>query len=455
MGDLSLIILAAGHGKRMKSDNSKVIHSVCGKEMINLVLDAALGAGCKAATVVVGHRREQVIKAVGERAAIAVQEQQLGTGHAVMQASEGIGNSENVLVLTGDTPLITAETLASVIERHIRDDNGATVLTTKLSDPSGYGRIVRQADGTVEKIVEHKDATDAQRKINEINSGMYCFKSALLLSALTKITADNAQGEYYLTDVFEILKKEGAKIGAFEVENSEEILGVNDRVQLAEAEKIMRARINRRHMLGGVTLIDPDSTYIGTDVQIGIDTVIYPGTILEGNTTVGDNVIIGQNCRLVNAKIASGVDIWTSTIIDSSVDEGTHVGPYAYIRPDSRVGKNCKVGDFVELKKASIGDGTKLSHLTYVGDAQVGKNCNFGCGTVVVNYDGKNKYKTVIGDNAFIGCNSNLVSPVTVNDGAYVAAGSTITDNVPADTLAIARARQVIKENWKDRREDE
>lgn len=455
MGDLSLIVLAAGHGKRMKSDNSKVIQKVCGKEMINLVLDAALGAGCKDATVVVGHRKDQVIRAVSDRAAIAVQEQQLGTGHAVMQAAEGLRKSDNVLILPGDTPLITAETLASAISRHIRDDNGATVITARLDDPTGYGRIVRRADGAVERIVEHKDASETERKINEINSGMYCFKSAFLLDALEKITADNAQGEYYLTDVFEILRSEGVRIGAFEAEDSEEILGVNDRVQLSQAEKVMRARINRRHMLGGVTLIDPDSTYIGTDVQIGMDTVIYPGAIIEGRTVIGDNVIIGQNCRLVNAEIAGGVDIWTSTIIDSSVDEGTHVGPYAYIRPESRVGKNCKVGDFVELKKASIGDGTKLSHLTYVGDAQVGKNCNFGCGTVVVNYDGKQKYKTVIGDNAFIGCNSNLVSPVTVNDGAYIAAGSTITDDVPTETLAIARARQVIKEHWRDRRGDD
>ncbi len=455
MGDLSLIILAAGQGKRMKSDNSKVINRVCGKEMINHVLDAALGAGCNDATVVVGHRKDQVIRAVSDRAAAVVQEQQLGTGHAVMQAAGSIEKSENVLILPGDTPLITAETLASVISRHISDDNGATVITARVDDPTGYGRIVRRADLTVEKIVEHKDASDAEKTINEINSGMYCFRSEFLLGALKKITADNAQGEYYLTDVFEILRNEGVKIGAFEIENSEEILGVNDRVQLSEAEKIMRARINRRHMLGGVTLIDPDSTYIGTDVQIGMDTVIYPGTIIEGRTVIGDNVLIGQNCRLVNAEIADGVDIWTSTIIDSSVDEGTHVGPYAYIRPDTRVGKNCKVGDFVELKKASIGDGTKLSHLTYVGDAQVGRNCNFGCGTVVVNYDGKKKYQTIIGDNAFIGCNSNLVSPVTINDGAYIAAGSTITDDVPSEKLAIARARQVIKDHWSDRRKDD
>ncbi len=453
MGDFSLIVLAAGQGKRMKSESSKVIHKVCGKEMVNHVIDAAVKAGCVNPTVVVGHKKEQVIRAVEGRAETVLQEKQLGTGHAVMQAKDCIEKSENVIVLAGDTPLITAETLKAAMEMHIAEGNGATVLTAKIADPSGYGRIVRREDGQVEKIVEQKDASEEEKKIKEINSGMYCFNSSLLLGALQKITSDNAQGEYYLTDTLEILKKDGIKISAFEIENSDEILGVNDRVQLSQAEKLMRAAINRRHMLNGVTIIDPDSTYIEADVRIGIDTVIYPGTILEGKTIIGQGVTVGQNCRLVDAVIADGVDLWTSTVIESSVDEGTHVGPYAYIRPGSSVGKGCKVGDFVELKKARIGDGTKLSHLTYVGDAEVGKGCNFGCGTVVVNYDGKKKYKTVIGDNAFIGCNSNLVSPVTVNDGAYIAAGSTITDDVPEHTLAIARARQVVKTGWNDKRE--
>lgn len=453
MGEFALIVLAAGNGKRMKSENSKVVHKVCGKEMVNCVLDAAIEAGCKKRTVIAGHRKDQVISAVGEKADTVLQEQQLGTGHAVMQAKDHIAESENVLILAGDTPLITADTLKAAMNLHIAENNGATVITTTVADPTGYGRIVRREDGSMEKIVEQKDASQDELNIHEINSGMYCFNSKLLLGALDKLTTDNAQGEYYLTDVFEILKKDAVRVGVFEAKDSSEILGVNNRIQLAETEKIMRERINCAHMLAGVTLIDPNSTYIGADVKIGIDTVIYPGSILEGKTEVGNNVIIGQNCRLVNAKIADDVDMWTSTIIDSSVDSGTHVGPYAYIRPNSAVGKNCKVGDFVELKKAEIGDGTKISHLTYIGDAQVGKGCNFGCGTVVVNYDGKQKNKTLIGDGAFIGCNSNLVSPVTINDGAYVAAGSTITDDVPSHTLAIARARQVVKEHWNDKRD--
>lgn len=452
MKDFSLIVLAAGQGKRMKSENSKVVHKVCGKEMVNCVLDAALGAGCSGATVVVGHQKEQVMEAVGAKADFACQEQQLGTGHAVMQAKEQIAKSDNVVIVAGDTPLIRPETLKAAMEEHLAKDNCVTVLTTVLDCADGYGRIVRSEDGNVEKIVEHKDASARELEIKEINSGFYCFKSDKLLDALSKLTANNSQGEYYLTDTLEIIKNENGKIGAFVVADSREVMGVNDKCQLAAAQSIMRERINTFHMLNGVTIIDPASTYIDADVTIGADSVVYPGTILEGKTQIGKNVLVGANCRLVNATIADGVDLQCSTVMDSRVDEGTHVGPYAYIRPGTTVGKNCKVGDFVELKKAIIGDGTKLSHLTYVGDARVGKNCNFGCGTVVVNYDGKRKYETVIGDNAFIGCNSNLVSPVTVNDGAYIAAGSTITDEVPKDSLAIARARQVIKNNWNDRR---
>ncbi len=452
MDEVVLIVLAAGQGKRMKSEKSKVIHRVCGKEMVNCVLDAGRKAGCATAAVVVGHKKEQVIDAVGDAAKIVVQERQLGTGHAVMQAKDIISDSENTLIISGDTPLITAETLCAALESHRGSGNAATVLTTVIPCADGYGRIVRGRDNSVKKIVEHKDANDEERKIKEINSGIYCFKSDALLNALSHLTNNNAQGEYYLTDTLEILRGMGERIGAYEVSDSAEVLGVNDRVQLAEVEKLMRRRINLRHMLGGVTLIDPDNTYIGADACIGNDTVVYPGAIIEGKTVIGRNVVIGQNCRLVNACVGDGTDIWTSTIIDSSVGESTHVGPYAYIRPGTTVGNGCKVGDFVELKKASVGDGTKLSHLTYVGDAEVGKNVNFGCGTVVVNYDGKTKHKTVIGDNAFIGCNTNLVSPVTVSNGAYIAAGSTITDEVPENALAIARARQVNKTDWKDKR---
>lgn len=452
MKEFSALILAAGEGKRMKSAMSKVVHKVCGKEMINHVIDAAEGAGASECTVVVGHCAEMVQKATKGRAQYAYQYEQLGTGHAVMQARALLEKSETVLVLTGDTPLIRKETLAAAVKEHANAKNDVTVLTAVFENPTGYGRIIRGENNEVLRIVEQKDANEQERSVKEINSGMYCFNAKKLLCALDSLTNNNAQCEYYLTDTLEIIRSAGGKIGAYIVEDNKDISGVNDRVQLAAAEKVMRERINEHFMREGVTIIDPDNTYISAEAEIGMDTVIYPGTVIEGHTVIDKNVFIGADCRLVNAKIGSGTDINISTIIDSSVGENTHVGPYAYIRPDCQVGDNCKVGDFVELKKAVIGNGTKLSHLTYVGDAVVGSGVNFGCGTVVVNYDGNKKYQTVIKDNAFIGCNSNLVSPVTVNEGAYIAAGSTITDEVPSKALAIARARQVIKENWEDRR---
>lgn len=452
MTEFSALILAAGEGKRMKSEKSKVVHKVCGKEMINRVLDSALKSGAAKAQIVVGHCADMVKAVTEDRASFAYQYEQLGTGHAVMQARTFLEESEHVCILTGDTPLITADTLGAAMKAHVEADNDVTVLTANFANPTGYGRIIRNSDGTVAKIVEHKDATESELKVCEINSGMYFFKAKSLINALDSITNKNAQGEYYLTDALEIICARSGKAGAYVVENPDEILGVNDRVQLAYAEKIMRRTINEKYMLSGVTIIDPDNTYICDDAVIGTDTVIYPGTIIEGKTVIGKNVYIGANCKLTNAVIGDETDINISTITDSCVGSRTHVGPYAYIRPGCVVGDECKVGDFVELKKAQIGNGTKLSHLTYVGDAEVGSKVNFGCGTVVVNYDGKNKYKTIIKDNAFIGCNSNLVSPVTVNEGAYIAAGSTITDEVPAASLAIARARQVVKENWEDKR---
>ena len=452
MSDFSSLILSAGEGKRMKSTMSKVVHKVCGREMVNCVLDAVTKAGAASVTVVVGHGAQQVKDAVGDRADFALQAQQLGTGHAVMQARESLKKSANTMILTGDTPLITAETLKAAEELHEKEHNDVTVLTMLPENPFGYGRVIRGADGTVEAIVEQKDATAEQQAVREVNSGMYCFNSEKLLSVLDSIESNNAQGEYYLTDAIALIRRAGGKVGAFVVEDSDETLGVNDRVQLCTAERLMRRRINERLMRGGVTIIDPDNTYICAEAQIGIDTVIYPGTVIEGQTVIGNNVYVGPGCKLTDAVIDDDVDINISTIVKSRVGKGTHVGPYAYIRPGCVVGEGCKVGDFVELKKASIGNGTKLSHLTYVGDAEVGSRVNFGCGTVTVNYDGKKKYKTVIEDDSFIGCNTNLVSPVTVHKGAYIAAGSTITDDVPEDNLAIARAHQVNKEGWNDRR---
>lgn len=449
MNHIMAVLLAAGEGKRMKSKQSKVMHRLSGRPLVEWVLKAVEEAGCKEHVVVVGHKAEQVKEYLGEKVCYARQEQQLGTGHAVMQAKEYLeGKDGHVIVLCGDTPLITSDTLTRAIAYHQQSGNAATVITAELDDPTGYGRIVRDTAGNVVRIVEHKDANDSEKNIREINSGMYCFRISHLLDALHDLRNDNSQGEYYLTDTLEILISKGSRVGAVQVGDASEILGINDRVQLAQAGEILRKRINERTMRSGVTLIDPASTYIDADVRVGMDTVLYPGTVLEGKTVIGEDCVIGPNTRLVSTVVGNGVEVAHSVVLESSVDDDTHVGPFAYIRPGSAIGKNVKIGDFVEVKKSVIGDDTKVSHLTYIGDAEIGRNVNLGCGVVVVNYDGKTKHKTVVGDNCFVGCNSNLVAPVEVKPNAYIAAGSTITEEVPEYALAIARERQVIKEDW-------
>jgi len=449
MEDVLAVILAAGEGKRMKSQKSKVLHKVAGKPIVEWVYNAIKEAGIDECIMVVGHKAEQVREYMQDKVKYVFQEEQLGTGHAVMQAEKYLAGREGyVFVLCGDAPLITSKTISETLKFH-RDNNcSATVITAEKDDPSGYGRIVRDEDGNVLRIVEHKDADDRVRNIKEINSSMYCFTISSLLTALKKINNNNSQGEYYLTDTLEILINEGLKVGAVKVENSWEVLGINDRIQLAEVTEIMRRRILEEHMRSGVTVIDPASTYIDGGIHIGMDTIIYPGTILEGDTVIGENCVIGPNSRIVGSKIGNNVEITNSVVLESSIDDGTHVGPFAYIRPGSSVGKCVKIGDFVEIKNSNIGDDTKISHLTYVGDADVGENVNLGCGVVFVNYDGKKKHRTVVEDNAFVGCNTNLVSPVIVRENAYIAAGSTITEEVPKNSLAIARSRQVIKEDW-------
>lgn len=453
MQDFISVILAAGMGKRMKSDIPKVLHKVCGKALCEWVIDASNNAGAKKVVAVIGHKADVVRPRLENKAELVLQSEQLGTGHAVMQAREYIKACGGyVVILNGDTPLVTSQTVKAAIEYHEELGNCATVITAILPDSTGYGRIVRNSCGDVVKIVEQKDANAAELEIKEVNSGMYIFNAPELLTVLDKITPNNAQGEYYLTDTLEILIKEGKKVGAYSIDDNDEIRGINDKIQLSEANEIMQKRINAMHMANGVIMIHPDTISVEGNVKIGADTVIEQNVILKGNTVIGDNVTVGANSQIINSKIADGVNIMCSVITDSEVDKDTNIGPFAYIRPNSKVGRHVKVGDFVELKNATIGDGTKISHLTYVGDAIVGKNVNFGCGTVTVNYDGKNKYTTVIGDNAFIGCNTNLVSPVQVNKNAYIAAGSTITDEVPENSLAIARSRQVNKSDWTDKR---
>ena len=406
----SALIFATGDGKRMKSEKAKEVHKICGSEMINHIVHTAFEAGAGCTCVIVPERTVEIADAVSGRAECIC----LNDAGASANIKAFLEKTENVMVLLGDMPLITDKTLKDAVMEHLGENNDVTFLGNGLND-------------------------------DYRNLGAYIIK-AEKLTGLTDVS------EGTVTEKIRDITKNGANFGVYNVDDADELMRINDRIELAAAAKVMQRRINTNLMLGGVTIIDPDNTFICKDAVIGIDTVIYPGTVIEGKTVIGKNVYIGPNCRLINATIGDETDVNISTIVESVVGSKTHIGPYAYIRPGCNIGSGCKVGDFVELKKAQIGDGTKLSHLTYVGDAEVGCNVNFGCGTVVVNYDGKNKYKTVIKDNAFIGCNSNLVSPVTVNEGAYIAAGSTITDEVPENTLAIARARQVIKENWQDRR---
>lgn len=432
----------------MKSSTSKVLHEIFHKPLVYYPIEAARYAGAQEVCLVVGHKSEEVMKTFGDTVKYALQAERLGTGHAVMQAMDFIGDDGEILVLYGDTPLITAQTIEKMLAFHRKKKNAVTVLSALVDDPTGYGRIVRDESKHFVKIVEQKDATDEEKRITEINGGMYVFEAKHLKSALSKITNNNKQQEYYLTDTIEILLHEGYNVDAIAIMNPDDILGVNSREQLAQATAIMKQRINRKHMDNGVTLIDPHHTYIDPEVEIGQDTVIEPGCIIEGNTSIGENCIIGYNTKIRNCKVGNSVAIESSMIIDSQIDEGCHIGPFAYIRPNSHIGAKVKIGDFVEIKNATIGEGTKVSHLTYIGDADVGRDVNFGCGTVVVNYDGEKKHRTIIKDHAFIGCNTNLVSPVVIEENVYTAAGSTITQDVPKNSLAIARARQEIKPEW-------
>lgn len=449
MSNRYAVILAAGQGTRMKSKLYKVLHPVCGKPMVQHVVDQVSALGVQEQIAVVGFGADVVKEQLGDQVSYVVQEQQLGTGHAVMQAASLLEHKEGItLVLCGDTPLLTTETLNQLLECHERENAKVTVLTAKAEDPTGYGRIIRNEEGLVERIVEQKDATSAQLAVQEINTGTYCFDNALLFEALKQVGNDNAQGEYYLPDVIEIAKKNGETVAAYQTASFEETLGVNDRVALSQAETVMRKRINEYWMRQGVTIIDPENTYISAEATIGQDTMIHPGTHLLGEVAVGDDCIIGPNTELKDSSAADRTTIRQSVVHDSEIGKGVSIGPFAHIRPQSSIGDDVRIGNFVEVKKSSLGQGSKASHLSYIGDATVGSNVNFSCGAVTVNYDGKNKFKTVIEDGAFIGCNANLIAPVTVGKNALVAAGSTITDDVPDASLSIARSRQTNKEDY-------
>ena len=414
--DIIAIVMAAGKGTRMKSKNSKLVQKIYGKEIVKRAVENAEKAGVKDIVAVVGYKKEEVMKVLGDNIKYAFQDEMLGTGHAVMQAKEYLkGKKGKVLVLNGDVPLIRPETLNKLIEKSIENKEYATLLTAIYDDPTGYGRIVRDEGGNIEGIVEEKDTTEEQKKITEIDAGIYCFDIEALLEALEKITPNNKQGEYYITDVIQIMNNRGLKTGAVIVEDNTEILGINDRIQLGILTKVLQMRINTELMKHGVTIEDTNTTYIYDDVEIGMDTVIHP------NTTIKSGVIIGEDCE---------------------------IGPNSYIREGCKLANKVKIGSFVEIKKAIIGEGTKVPHLSYMGDCEIGEKCNIGCGTITCNYDGFNKSKTIIGNHSFIGSNTNLVAPVTLGDNTFIAAGSTITDDVPEYALAIARERQTNKENW-------
>lgn len=452
MSELRAVILAAGKGTRMRSKLPKVLHKVGGKPMLQHVLDAADAAGAAEKIVIVGHEAELVEAMVGEQGKIVLQAEQLGTGHAVMQTQEALADFKGtVMILCGDTPLLDGAELKKFYEAHVQSGAAATVLTAHMDNPFGYGRIVRDAEGNVQGIVEEKDADAQQKLIKEVNTGIYCLECPLMFEVLSTLTCDNAQGEYYLTDVLTKLNAAGRKVGGVVTEDSDMVMGINSRRQLAEAESVMRERILGKLMDAGVTIMDPASTFIESSVKIGRDTIIYPFTWLEGTTEIGEDCEIGPNVRFTNVKIGSGNHLQFMYGHDCQVCDGVTAGPYVHLRPDTVIGNKVKIGNFVEVKNSHIGVGTKLPHLTYIGDSDIGSGVNMGCGCITVNYDGKKKYRTVIEDNAFVGCNTNLVAPVTVKAGSYIGAGSTITKEVPENSLAIARAKQKNIEGWAEK----
>ncbi|MFM9607730.1 bifunctional UDP-N-acetylglucosamine diphosphorylase/glucosamine-1-phosphate N-acetyltransferase GlmU [Streptomyces niveiscabiei] len=449
----AVVVLAAGEGTRMKSATPKVLHELCGRTLVGHVLAAARELTPENLVAVVGHAREQVTAHLAESdgaVRTAVQEQQNGTGHAVRMALEELGGTVDgtVIVVCGDTPLLTGTTLTALAATHHTDGNAVTVLTAEVPDATGYGRIVRDADGAVTAIVEHKDATEDQRAIREINSGVFAFDGQLLADALKKVRTDNSQGEEYLTDVLGILREAGHRVGASVAGDHREIAGINNRVQLAEARRILNDRLLTQAMLDGVTIVDPATTWIDVTVTFGQDATVHPGTQLQGTTHIGEGAEVGPNTRLTDTRVGAGARVDNTVALSSTIGENASVGPYAYLRPGTRLGAKGKIGTYVETKNASIGEGTKVPHLSYVGDATIGDFSNIGAASVFVNYDGESKHHTTVGSHCKTGSDNMFVAPVTVGDGAYTAAGSVITKDVPPGSLAVARGQQRNIEGW-------
>jgi bifunctional UDP-N-acetylglucosamine pyrophosphorylase/glucosamine-1-phosphate N-acetyltransferase len=447
---MRIIILAAGKGVRMKSKLPKVLHPVCGKPMLLWVIDTVQDLS-EHICVVLGHSAEQIRQVLPPHVEVRIQKEQLGTAHAVMSAQDFIDPNDDVMVLYGDMPLVKKETLMKVVDQHKNDENYVTIISTTMADPTGYGRIVRDPVGRFLKIVEETEASDQEKMIKEINTGIYVFKGRALLETLPKIKPDNAKGEYYLTDTVCLLEK----VGIHRVDDSNQFLGVNDRVQLALAQKLKQREILERLMLGGVTVVDPGSTYVEADVEVGCDTVLHPMTFLLGKTKIGEQCVIGPMARIENCTVGNRVRIISSDCVGATIEDDVSVGPFARLREGTVLKSNVKIGNFVEVKNSKIGSRSKAQHLTYLGDATVGEDVNIGAGTITCNFDGKRKNPTFIEDEAFIGSNSCLIAPVRIGRGAFVAAGSVITEDVPEWSLAIARSRQTVKPGWVIKKREE
>ena len=448
--NLHVCVLAAGQSKRMQSKLSKVLHPLCGRPLILHVLKSVEALLPIDVTVVVGHQRDEILETLDEKTVdFVIQEQQLGTAHALGEyLKQKPQITGQVLVLSGDTPLIQTQLLQQLVVAASASKAELALFTTELEDPRGYGRIIRNSSNEVEGIVEEADASDLQRKIREINAGVYLFDIESLRNWIPRVAATNKQKEFYLTDVVALALQDNKKVLAVPGK-SEDLMGINTRVELAEATRLMRRRINHEWMMKGVTMIDPETTYIDIDVRLASDVVIHPNVHLEGECMIGGGVTIYPNCRIINSWINVGCVIYENTSIDSAhLETGVKIGPFARVRPDTVLGANVRIGNFVELKKTSVGDGSKANHLSYLGDSIIGKNVNVGAGTITCNYDGEKKYQTIIEDDVFVGSDTQLVAPVKVGKGAYIAAGSSITEEVPPESLAIARSRQTNIEGW-------
>ena len=449
---LKSIIMAAGKGSRMMSELPKVIHLAHSKPMVVRIIDALNALDVEENILILGHKREKVLEVLGNDISYVIQEEQLGTGHAVKQAEEKIKNyNGDILIINGDIPLIQKETLVNFYNEYKKENADGIILTAIFDNPFSYGRIFKENDRVL-KIVEEKEANEEQKKIKEVNAGVYIFKAQHLAYALRKINNNNEKGEYYLTDVIEILASENKKIISYSLEDSMEIQGVNSKVELALVSRVLRERKNKSLMESGVILIDPATTYIDDEVKIGKDTVIYPNVTIQKNTEIGENCEILSGTRIIDSKILNNVRIENSVIEESIIENGVTIGPFAHLRPKSHLKENVHIGNFVETKKSTLEKGVKAGHLTYLGDAHVGEKTNIGAGTITCNYDGKNKFKTEIGENVFIGSDTMLVAPVNVGANALVGAGSVITKDVPNNSLAVSRSKQIIKEGW--RKED-